>query len=211
MRPSLYASRSWNLSEDRRTDAAAVGSAVSRGVEKYEGIDGVILNAGVLEPMGKIASDGVPIEQWKQHFDVNFFSLVTAIRATLPELRRSSHGGRLVFMSSGAATGNIPGWGPYNASKAAMNSLCRQVSLRSGVREGWKTNNGRKVRLAECTWMKLGTDAPPCRDSRRPSASSRNVTPRAKRSAAEIGFTLVGRGRGGFGRVYGCSTRRGVG
>ena len=125
MRPSLYASRSWNLSEDRRTDAAAVGSAVSRGVEKYEGIDGVILNAGVLEPMGKIASDSVPIEQWKQHFDVNFSSLVTAVRATLPALRKSSHGGRVVFMSSGAATGSTPGWGPYNASKAAMNSLCR--------------------------------------------------------------------------------------
>ena len=125
VRPSLYASRPCVLSGDRRTDAGAVGSAVSRGVEKYEGIDGVILNAGVLEPMGKIASEEVPIEEWKQHFDVNFFSLVTAIRATLPELRRSSHGGRLVFMSSGAATGNIPGWGPYNASKAAMNSLCR--------------------------------------------------------------------------------------
>ena len=122
-------------------------------MEKYEGIDGVILNAGVLEPMGKIVSDEVPIEQWKHHFDINFFSLVTAIRATLPELRRSAHGGRLVFMSSGAATGNIPGWGPYNASKAALNSLCRQVILHLVAREGWKANTWRKnhrSRRARC-------------------------------------------------------------
>ena len=110
---------------ERSTDAAAVRAAVSRGVEKYKGIDGVILNAGVLEPLGNIASEDITIDQWKQHFDVNFFSLITAIRATLPELRKSALGGRVVFTSSGAATGNIPTWGAYNAGKAALNSLCR--------------------------------------------------------------------------------------
>ena len=112
------------------TDAAAVGTAVSRGLEKYKSIDGVILNAGVLEPLGNILSESVSIDQWKQHFDVNFFSLVSALRATVPVLRKSPHGGRVVFMSSGAATGNVPTWGPYNAGKAAMNSLCRCVDCR---------------------------------------------------------------------------------
>lgn len=107
------------------TDGAAVRSAVSRGVEKYKTLDSVILNAGVLEPLGNIASEDITIDQWKRHFDTNFFSLVEALRATLPELRTSSFGGRVVFISSGAATGNTPGWGPYNAGKAAMNSLCR--------------------------------------------------------------------------------------
>ena len=94
-------------------------------MEKYKGIDGVVLNAGMLEPLANVACEDVPIEQWKEHFDVNFFSLVTALRATLPELRKSPLGGRVVFVSSGAATGNTPAWGPYNAAKAAMNSLCR--------------------------------------------------------------------------------------
>ncbi|KAI0832381.1 short-chain dehydrogenase [Trametes gibbosa] len=110
------------------TDASAVRSSVSLGVEKYKRIDGLILNAGVLEPLGKIASEDITLEQWKQHFDVNFFSLVTALRATLPELRKSSLGGRVVFVSSGAATGHTPSWGPYNTGKAAMNSLCRTLA-----------------------------------------------------------------------------------
>ncbi|KAJ8481769.1 hypothetical protein ONZ51_g5792 [Trametes cubensis] len=110
------------------TDAAAVRTSVTRGLEKYKRIDGLILNAGVLEPLGKIASEEITLDQWKQHFDVNFFSLVTALRATLPELRKSPLGGRVVFVSSGAATGNTPSWGPYNAGKAAMNSLCRTLA-----------------------------------------------------------------------------------
>lgn len=85
------------------------------------------MNAAVLNPMGKIASSDVGIDDWKSHFDINFFSLITALRATLPALRESDLGGRVVFVSSGAATGNVAGWGPYNASKAAMNSLCRYV------------------------------------------------------------------------------------
>ncbi|KAI0677585.1 short-chain dehydrogenase [Trametes maxima] len=109
-------------------DPSAVRTSVSRGLEKYKHIDGLILNAGVLEPLGKIASEDISVDQWKQHFDVNFFSLITAIRATLPELRKSTLGGRIVFVSSGAAVGGTPSWGPYNAGKAAMNSLCRTLA-----------------------------------------------------------------------------------
>jgi len=31
-------------------------------------------------------------------------------------------------VSSGAAVGGVAGWGPYNASKAALNSLCRTLA-----------------------------------------------------------------------------------
>ncbi|KAI0750719.1 short-chain dehydrogenase [Daedaleopsis nitida] len=110
------------------TDATAVRNAVSRGVEKYKSVDSLILNAGVVEPLGRVAAEDVTIDQWKRHFDINFFSLVEALRATLPELRKSSFGGRVVFMSSGAAVGGTPSWGPYNAGKAAMNSLCRTIA-----------------------------------------------------------------------------------
>ena len=112
-------------------------SSVSRGLEKYKRIDGLILNAGVLEPLGKIASEDISLDQWKKHFDVNFFSLVTAVRATLPHLHKSQLNGgpKIIFMSSGAATGNTYGWAPYNASKAAVNSLCRYVRRRAAAAE----------------------------------------------------------------------------
>ena len=65
------------------------------------------------------------MDSWKKHFDVNFFSLITAVKVSLPYLHKSTLGGRIIFVSSGAAVKGMPGWGPYNAGKAAMNSLCR--------------------------------------------------------------------------------------
>ncbi|KAH9951619.1 short-chain dehydrogenase [Amylocystis lapponica] len=110
------------------TDATAVSNAVSSTVDTYQHLDGLVLNAGTLEPMGRIASPDIPLDAWKSSFDVNFFSLIVALRAAIPELRKSDLGGRVVFISSGAATGNTAGWAPYNASKAAMNSLCRTLA-----------------------------------------------------------------------------------
>lgn len=110
------------------TDVPAVDQAVSATLQKYQHIDGLVLNAATLEPMGKIASPDISLDAWKHHFDVNVFSLVTTLRATLPELRKSGMGGKVVFVSSGSATGGTAGWGPYNASKAALNSLCRTLA-----------------------------------------------------------------------------------
>jgi NAD(P)-dependent dehydrogenase (short-subunit alcohol dehydrogenase family) len=110
----------------RSTDEEALADAISVGASRYHGIDGVILNAGILDPLCRIGDD-TPLDSWKKHFDVNFFSLVTAVKAALPYLRKSSSGGRIVFVSSGAAVKGLAGWGPYNAGKAAMNSLCRYI------------------------------------------------------------------------------------
>ncbi|KAJ3814222.1 hypothetical protein EV368DRAFT_78785 [Lentinula lateritia] len=121
---------------------SAVVESVSKTLEKYHHIDGLVLNAAILEPICRIGDD-TPISAWKDHFDVNFFSLVTSVKAALPSLRISELGGKIVFVSSGAAVKGFPGWGPYNASKAAMNSLCRtlaeeepsvtSVALRPGI------------------------------------------------------------------------------
>ena len=97
--------------------------------QTFGNISGIILNAGVLEPTGKITSPQLNVDAWKNHFDVNFFSQVDALRTIIPwmHMNEGDIKGRVVFVSSGAATGNIYGWAPYNASKAAVNSLCRQV------------------------------------------------------------------------------------
>jgi len=102
---------------------AALTDVISTFIETHNRLDGLVLNAGVLEPLGPIADDDVPLTTWKYHFDVNFFSLIPALRASLSALRSTQ--GRVVFVSSGAAVGGLAGWGPYNASKAALNSLCR--------------------------------------------------------------------------------------
>lgn len=106
-------------------DETAIRDAMSLCVTTYEHIDGLVLNAAVLEPIGRIDSPANTADSWRSHFDVNFFSLLYTLQAALPALRQSELGGRVVFVSSGSAVGGMPGWGAYNASKAAMNSLCR--------------------------------------------------------------------------------------
>ena len=114
-----------------RSDEKALLNAINAGASHYHRIDGLVLNAGTLDPCCRVG-DSTPLDAWKNHFDVNFFSLVAACKATLPFLRKSALGGKIVFVSSGAAIKGVAGWGPYNASKAAMNSLCRYlVSLLS--------------------------------------------------------------------------------
>ncbi|EPT03754.1 NAD-binding protein [Fomitopsis schrenkii] len=108
------------------TDKVIVASAVDSAVQTYGHLDALILNAGILTPLGKV--DEVPLEGWKSHFDVNFFSLISAVQAGLPHLRRSELGGRIIFVSSGSANKGTATMGPYGAGKAAMNSLCRTLS-----------------------------------------------------------------------------------
>jgi len=105
---------------------AALTDVFSSFIKTHNRLDGLVLNAGVLEPLGPIADDTISLAAWKSHFDVNFFSLIPALRTSLPALRLTQ--GTVVFVSSGAAVGGLAGWGPYSASKAALNSLCRTIA-----------------------------------------------------------------------------------
>ena len=108
-----------------RTDEPAFTAAIQSVKAKHGHLDGLILNAGTIEPMTQVASADTPLDAWRTHFEVNVYSLITALKAAVPPLRDSERGGRVVFVSSGGAVGGVAGWGPYNASKAAMNSLNR--------------------------------------------------------------------------------------
>ena len=108
-----------------RTDEVAFTRAIQSAPTKYGHLDALILNAGIVDPLTRIASADTPLDAWRTHFEVNVYSLVTALNAAVPSLRESPTGGKVIFVSSGAAVGGIAGWGPYNASKAAMNSLNR--------------------------------------------------------------------------------------
>ncbi|KAI0268241.1 short-chain dehydrogenase [Gloeopeniophorella convolvens] len=110
------------------TDESAFTAAIQSVPAKYGRLDGLILNAATLDPLTKLASTDTSLDAWRTHFDVNVFSLVTALKAAVPSLRESPNGGKVIFVSSGAATGGIGGWGPYSASKAAMNSLNRTLA-----------------------------------------------------------------------------------
>ena len=90
-------------------------------------------------------------EEWRQCFDINFFSAIafvgaclrpcskstsnfSQVKAALPALRKTK--GCILFTSSGASRSSTGGWGAYGASKAAINHL----ALTLGVEEAEVTS-----------------------------------------------------------------------
>lgn len=98
---------------------------VERAVERFDGIDSLVNNAGILEPIGPIRE--ADPEAWNKSWAVNVLGPVMMCQAALPYLRRSK--GRVINVSSGAATNAIEGWGAYCLSKAAINHLTRMLAV----------------------------------------------------------------------------------
>ncbi|GAO46157.1 short-chain dehydrogenase [Saitoella complicata NRRL Y-17804] len=114
-------------------------NAVNKAIEKWGQLDGLVLNAGTLDPVARL--EDADVDAWRKGYDINFFGLLPAIKESIPHLRKSK--GRVVFVSSGAATSAYEGWGCYGSTKAAMNHLnetlafeepeITAVSIRPGV------------------------------------------------------------------------------
>ncbi|TIB12616.1 hypothetical protein E3P89_00761 [Wallemia ichthyophaga] len=98
--------------------------AVDTAIAKHGKLDCVILNHGILSPVGRIAD--VDVAEVTQNMNINFVSLLHTIQLALPHLRDSR--GKILMVSSGAATGAYAAWGAYNASKAAMNTLAKTLA-----------------------------------------------------------------------------------
>ncbi|GAA5979456.1 hypothetical protein JCM10908_002931 [Rhodotorula pacifica] len=112
-------------------------AAVEVAMQSFGRLDALILNAGQMGPLAPVSALGGPaLDGVRELFDVNFFSLISIVSHALPYLRQregkegltqDQPAGRIVLVSSGAATGGVTGWAAYNASKAAMNSLGRTL------------------------------------------------------------------------------------
>ncbi|KAG2732458.1 hypothetical protein G9P44_004875 [Scheffersomyces stipitis] len=106
------------------TEAETSQKAVNLAVSKFGQLDSVIANAGVLDPVGPFQS--VDIAKWRRLFDINYFSVIELIQASLPELRKTK--GNVIAVSSGASTKPYSGWHAYGGSKAAVNHLIASVA-----------------------------------------------------------------------------------
>lgn len=105
---------------DREISKLAIDTAVA----KHGKLDSIVLNHGILCPIGRVSD--VDVSQVMQNMNINFVSLYHTIQLALPHLRESK--GKIIMVSSGAATGAYAAWSAYNASKAAMNSLAKTLS-----------------------------------------------------------------------------------
>ena len=106
------------------SDLSLGSKAVELASSRWQRLDGVIVNHGVLDPVKRL--ENTSAEEWRAAYDVNLFSAVAMCKAALQPLRQSQ--GRIVFVSSGAATNAYPPWGGYGSAKAAMNHLAMTIA-----------------------------------------------------------------------------------
>jgi len=123
-------------------DFSQVEAAVQATVEKFGGLDVLINNAGMIEPISHLA-DSDPTG-WGQVIDINLKGVYHGMRAALPVMR-SAGGGSVLTISSGAAHGPVEAWSHYCASKAAANMLTRCVDKEE------RTNGIRAIGLSPGT------------------------------------------------------------
>ena len=99
-----------------------VEAAVKATVDTFGGLDIVIGNAGVVEPVAHMAASDP--DSWGQVIDINLKGVYHGMRAALPVMLGRG-GGTILTVSSGAAHGPVEAWSHYCASKAGAAMLTR--------------------------------------------------------------------------------------
>jgi NAD(P)-dependent dehydrogenase (short-subunit alcohol dehydrogenase family) len=101
-----------------------------------ETIDAVVSNAAITTTIA--SAHRMTAEQWRRDIDVNLTGSFRVIQACLPGMRERGYG-RIVAISSGAATGGLPGQVAYAASKAGLLGMIRTLAT-EGARHGITAN-----------------------------------------------------------------------
>jgi NAD(P)-dependent dehydrogenase (short-subunit alcohol dehydrogenase family) len=115
-------------------DTAAMPRLAAAIAERWGRLDGLVANAAILTALTPVGH--VTPEDWETNIAVNLTGQWHMIRAFDP-LLRAAPAGRAILVTSGAAVGSRPFWGPYAATKAGLEALGRswageseQTSLR---------------------------------------------------------------------------------
>jgi len=104
--------------------------------EDFGEFDVVVSNAAItttIAPAHKMSA-----EQWQRDIDVNLTGAFRVVQACLPGMRERRYG-RIVVISSGAATGGLSGQVAYAASKAGLLGMVKTLAI-EGLRRGITAN-----------------------------------------------------------------------
>ncbi len=123
-----------------------VEAAATHARDLFGRIDVLVNNAGVIEPIGPLAS--ADPRAWAQATDINFKGVFHGMRAVLPGMRAQG-AGVIVNVGSGAAHNPLEGWSQYCAAKAAAAMLTRCAHLE---------NRGRGIRVFSLSPGTVATD-----------------------------------------------------
>lgn len=105
------------------SDYDQVARAVEACVDHFGGVDILIGNAGVIEPIAHLSTSDP--DDWGRVIDINLKGVYYGMRAVMPVMQ-SAGGGTIITISSGAAHNALEGWSHYCTSKAgaAMLTMC---------------------------------------------------------------------------------------
>jgi 3-oxoacyl-[acyl-carrier protein] reductase len=111
------------------SDYSAVEKLISDTVERYGRVDALLNNAGIVDPIGPLATSEP--KEWAQNISVNLLGVYHGTRAVLPLFLKQKTG-TIINISSGAAHGPMEGWSAYCSGKAAVYMLTRATALETG-------------------------------------------------------------------------------
>ena len=101
------------------TDDGSVETGVAKAQSLLGGVDGLINNAGV---GAHGLQENFSADDFQRLFDINVFGVQRMIRAVLPEMRQRGTG-LILNISSLLGRVTLPFYGPYNATKWAVEAL----------------------------------------------------------------------------------------
>ncbi|MEM1379736.1 MAG: SDR family NAD(P)-dependent oxidoreductase [Pseudomonadota bacterium] len=104
------------------TQEEAIGRLPAVLDERFGRLDGVILNAGILGPLTAVSE--VLGKEWHETFTMNLHVNLAMLQLLHPLLQKSESG-RVAAVTSRAGRVFKPFWGPYAASKAALDALIK--------------------------------------------------------------------------------------
>lgn len=104
---------------------AALTAAVDEGVKALGRLDIVVANAGISSPAPTL---GMSEDTWQEMIDINLTGVWKSLKASVPHIVESGHGGSVVITSSVAAMVAQENIAHYAAAKAGLVSLMKVLA-----------------------------------------------------------------------------------
>jgi NAD(P)-dependent dehydrogenase (short-subunit alcohol dehydrogenase family) len=115
-------------------DEAQLGRATSEIMRSFGSLHGLVVCAALPQPRPTpwpLAD--LPVQSWQSLMDTNLTAPWLTARAALP-LMLGGRRARVVLLTSEAGWAATPGFGPYNVSKAALNTLGASLAAETAAR-----------------------------------------------------------------------------